>query len=131
MAALTALFALASSLPAPFVGDRFSLRVGEMETLTNGPAITWVSVAPAGNCGRGRSECVMVTPPQAEVQIVDRGVATRTTLLLMGPRSRAGVAGKWVVEIVGISPYPFGESDIALGRMRGTFVVKLDVADVQ
>ena len=130
MIALAALLALGSSLPAPCVGDPFPLRVGESVELTRGPTVTWTHASPAGTCGSGHSECVMVTPPRAEIEIAYRGATTRLTLLLVGDRSR-GVAGEWVVDLGELAPNPFDASYVASGRLRAVLVVKRNLADVR
>lgn len=71
---------------------------------------------PVGTCPGGHSECVQVSPPQAQVEFAVDGVATQLVLRLFGAGSNAERVGTWIVRVVDVQPVSFSRADVASGR---------------
>jgi len=104
-------------------GAAFVLQVGGQATLRNGDRIRLLALTAQGSCPAGHSECVAVSPAQAELEI--SGADTmRLILPLFGTTSPPRQAGAWRVRVTGVAPFPFDAADIALGRMRLTLLAQ-------
>jgi hypothetical protein len=106
------------------LGVPFVLHAGQCAAFAAGVRITLIALTPVGKCPGGQTECIAVSPPQAEVEL--EANATRIehlTFLLMGPNSPEQQAGNWKVRIVEVAPYPFTQQDVSLGRASATLLV--------
>ncbi len=100
------------------------LHVGQSAALTGGVRITLTALTPQGKCPGGHTECVAVSPPQAEVDVEANGAKSEhAVMLLPAAKSRAQAVGKWSVRIVDVVPFPFTEEDVSSGRASATLLV--------
>jgi hypothetical protein len=128
-AALLAAFALsgasvAAQAPlAATLGTPFTLHVGQSALLAS-LHVTLAALEPQGECPDHRAECVAVSPPQAELDIAD-GTAAPVHLVLMlpGNQSAPSHAGRWRVQAVDVTPFPFTRADIAAHRAAVTLLI--------
>lgn len=108
------------------VGVPFALHVGQSAALTGGVRTTLTALTPQGKCPGGHTECVAVSPPQAEIDVVANGTKpVHVILLLPGSKSREQPVGRWTVSIVDVAPFPLSEEDVTRGRASATLLVKL------
>jgi len=97
-------------------GKPFALHEGQGATLGEHVRVTLSTLAPAGTCPGGHSECVEVSPPQAQVAFAVDGVATQLVLRLFGTGSNAERVGTWIVRVVDVQPVSFSRADVVSGR---------------
>ena len=103
-------------------GVPFVLHVGQSAALTGGIRITLTALTPQGACPGAHTECVAVSPPQAEVDVAENGAKpVHLVMLLPGAKSRAQAVGKWNVRIVDVTPFPLTEQDLT--RASATLLV--------
>ena len=105
-------------------GTPFALHVGQSAVFAGGGRITLTALTPQGTCPLAHTECVAVSPPQAEVDVEERGAKPEQLILLLpGSKSREQAAGKWTVRIVDVAPLPFNAEDVSRGRASATLLV--------
>lgn len=115
---------MAGSAYGAVPGVPFTLHVGQSATLGSAVRITLTALMPVGKCPGGHSECVEVSPPQAEADVAAPPAPTQHLVLpLLGRTSPQQVAGTWTVRVVDLAPFPFNDADIAAGRVAVTFLL--------
>jgi len=106
------------------LGVPFALHVGQSAALAAGVRITLTALTPQGKCPGGHTECVEVSPPQAEVDVQASGAKPEhVVLLLPGTKSLVQAVGNWSVRIVDVAPFPFTAEDASRGRASATLLV--------
>ena len=120
-----AITARAQAATTAELGVPFALHVGQSAALAGGVRITLTALTPQGKCPDAHTECVAVSPPQAEIDVVANGTKREHVLLLLpGSKSREQAVGRWSVSIVGVAPFAFSEEDVTRGRASATLLVK-------
>ena len=107
------------------LGVPFALHVGQSAALAGVVRITLTALTPQGKCPGGHTECVAVSPPQAEIDVVANGAKSEHLILLLpGSKSREQPVGKWNVSAIDVAPFPFSGEDVTSGRASATLLVK-------
>jgi hypothetical protein len=104
-------------------GKPFVLHEGQSAMLGEHVRVTLTTLVPIGTCPGGHSECVEVSPPQAQVDFAVDGVATHLLLRLFGARSNVERVGTWMVRVVDVQPVSFSRADVVLGRASISLLV--------
>ena len=99
-------------------GAPFDLRIGQHADLGRDLGVTFVAARANGKCPEHHDECVMVLPPQIELELSDRRPqVTRVRFDVMGRQVPPQASGAWMLRVLSVAPALFSDDDVAQRRL--------------